>query len=356
MNQRVVEIGAKPVGEGYPVYIIFEAGQTHQGLESCKQLVDVAAEARADAIKFQIFDPLRLVPCADIVDEYEILVDKKTGQTELVQEPLIESFKRHALCLEEWHEVKRHADNRGINFFATVAFPEDVDFLSKIGINVFKICSADLNHHPFIRYVAEKNLPIMIDTGSSTIGEVEKTVDIIRSTGNDQIIINHCPSGHPARIDSVNLRVIKTLKAMFPYPIAFSDHNPGWDMDIAAVALGAHIIEKTITTDRTIKEAEHIESVEVEDAYKMVQAIRDLEKALGLPRILKENVAVKQRVIRRSIYVVKDMAQHQELTWDCIDFRRPGRGLSPELLEVLLGKKLKRAITANTMLTWEDFI
>ena len=135
-------------------------------------------------------------------------------------------------------ELKAYSDSLGLAFFSTVGFEEDIRLLEEIGCHSIKIASGDINHFPLIRMAARTGICLQIDTGSSTLGEIERAVDVIRSEGNENIIIHHCPSGYPARLESVNLNIIPTLKRLFPYPIAFSDHTPGWEMDVAAVALG----------------------------------------------------------------------------------------------------------------------
>ena len=177
-------------------------------------------------------------------------------------------------------------------------------FSSAIGCQSVKIASADLNHYPLLRKVARTGLNIQLDTGNGSLGEMEAAVDIIRREGNENIIIHHCPSGYPARLQSINLRVITTLRQMFPYPIAYSDHTPGWDMDIAAVTLGASLVEKTITLDRTTRSVEHIMSLEPPQMREFIKAIRDLEIALGSPRrVMHADEIKKRQANRRSMYL-----------------------------------------------------
>lgn len=355
MNRKSIRIGNVDVGNKAPVHIVFEAGQTHRGFENAKELIKAAKESGANAIKFQVYDTERLISSPDVLDEYEILVDRETGKRKKKVEPMIESLRRHELSYQECNRLKEYADSLEITFFATVDFPEDADFLCDLGVHAFKISSGDVNHYPFLRHVANKNIPVIIDTGSSTLGEVEKAVDIIRAQGNNQIIINHCPSGYPARLESINLRTLTTLKQMFDYPIAFSDHSPGWDMDIAAVALGVDMIEKTITTDRTFPEPEHIMSVEVHEAKKMVEAIRDLEIALGNTRpIWSEAEKGETLQKRRSIFSKKDLHPGDILSYESIDFRRPGTGILSSYTDLVLGRKITRYVAAGTMLKWDD--
>ena len=348
-------IGDKLVGGGAPVYIVFEAGQTHMGFENARELVTAARDAGADAIKFQIYDSERLLS-PELMDTYDVLIDKETDERETVTEPARNSFGRHELTWDQWAALKRHADSLGITFFATVVFPGDVDFMADLGVDVFKIASGDVDHHPFIRYVARKGLPVMLDTGSSTIGEVEQAIDIIRSEGNEEIVVHHCPGGYPAHLDSINLRVINTLRQMLDYPIAFSDHSPGWDMDIAAVTLGVDMVEKTITSDRITRSAEHIMSVEVGETKAFVKSIRDLEVALGNPRrVMTDRERLSKLEKRRSIIAARDLAPGEVITEADIDYRRPGTAISPSLQDLVVGRTLVKQVAKDQALDWQDF-
>ena len=166
-------------------------------------------------------------------------------------------------------------------FFATVGFEEDLKLLVDLNCDSVKIASADVNHLPLIRKAAKTGMCIQLDTGSSTLGEIEEAVDTTLSEGNTRIIIHQCPSGYPARLQSINLKIIETLRQMFNFPIAFSDHTPGGDMDIASIVLGANLIEKTITLDRTIRSVEHLFSLEPSDMNVFIKRIRDVEIAMG---------------------------------------------------------------------------
>lgn len=350
------KIGKKYVGQNHPVYIVFEAGHTHGGFENAKHLVNITAEAGADAIKFQAIDAERLISTHNVMDEYEVLLDKKTGERETVIEPLIESHKRQMLSNEEYAELKSIADKLGLAFIITVDFPEVVDFMKKIDVAAFKICSGDVIHHSFIRHVAKTKIPIMIDTGGSTLAEVEQAMDVILSEGNEKVLIHHCPSGYPARLESINLNIIKTLKQMFECPIAFSDHTPGWDMDIAAVALGVAMIEKTITLDRLTRSAEHVMSLEADDAKEMVKSIRALEIAMGKKRKVLSLVELEKKLkFRRSLFAKKNLKAEQALRQNDIDYRRPGTGIVTNQDHLVIGRILKRDIKAGTMLSWKDF-
>lgn len=343
----MIKIGEKTVGEDSQTFITFEAGPTHDGVETAIKLVEVAAEARADAIKFQIVDADRLVADKKQLFGYEILSERLNGKTESKSEPLYDILKRRALSRAEWRMVKDRADELGLAFFATVAFDDEVEFVSDLGCQSIKIASGDVNHLPLIRSAARTGLCIQLDTGNSTIGEIETAVEVIEAQENNGIIIHHCPSGYPARINSINLNIIKTLVATFSYPIAFSDHTPGWDMDIAAIALGAGLVEKTITLDRRTPSVEHMFSLEPRESKEFVAAVRQLEIALGSSRRMMSKEEKEQRnAVRRSPYLINQATQGTRIKDLEITFSRPGSGLTPDefdelcALEAILARNL----------------
>lgn len=351
----MVSFGDRNIGDGHPCFITFEAGPTHDGLASAKRLSSHAAEAGADAIKFQCSNPDRLVADRSQMFTYDILVDRETGETETVSEPLYDLLRRRALSQAEWRDLKCHCDSLRLAFFMTVAFEEDLEFLVEIGCPSVKIASADVNHNPFIRLVARTGLCLQLDTGNATIGEIETAVDIIRDEGNENIIIHHCPSGYPARLESINLNVIGTLKQMFSYPIGFSDHTPGWEMDIAAVTLGANLVEKTITEDRTTRGIEHIMSIEPPEMALFVEHVRNLEIAMGSPRRYLHPAERERRdKVRRSAFLKAPACTGQALRDIEIEFRRPGTGIAPDLFEKLLDLRLTADLPAGHRLGLED--
>jgi sialic acid synthase SpsE len=196
---------------------------------------------------------------------------------------------------------------------------------------------------------------LQLDTGNATIGEIEAAIDDIRAVGNENIIIHHCPTGYPARLEGINLRVIQTLKQIFPYPVGFSDHSRGWEMDVAAVALGADLVEKTITEDSTTRSAEHIMSLEPPEMAAFVQLMHDLKVAFGKPRrIMAEAEKVKRTAVRRSVHLINGAKAGTSVDKLEIAFRRPGFGIGPELWPTLSGMKLRVDLPAGHRLAITD--
>lgn len=350
-----ITINGKKIGQGHPCYITFEAGPTHNGVESAIELVKMAAACHADAIKFQILDPDRLVADKQQLFSFDILLNKETGESKTVSEPLYDLLKRRALNYDEWRQVKKAADDAGIAFFATAGFEDEVELLTELGCDSIKIASADLNHYPLLKLAARSGMLVQIDTGNGTLGDVEKAVDILNAEGCERILIHQCPSGYPAHLESIHLNMLKTLQHMFPYPVAFSDHTPGWHMDVAAVALGANLIEKTITKDRCTPSVEHIFSLEEKEAKEFVSVIREVEKGLGLSRraMTQEQITARNKV-RRSAFIAEDQKAGTQVSKLNIEYRRPGDGIAPDRLIELEGLSLKHDVPKGHKLAITD--
>ena len=355
---RVIKIGNNKIGDGCRTFIVFEAGPTHTGLESAKKLVDIAVRAGADAIKFQMMDVDRLMGDKDYTFEYKVLVNRKTGKTETIREPLYDILKRRELKREEWMELKYYCNRKGITFFSTACFKDEIDFLvDELEVPSIKINSGDVNYLSLIEYAAKKGVNIQLDTGNSEIWEIERAVNLIEDAGNRSIIIHHCPSGYPAYLDSIHLNMIKTLKTMFDYPIAFSDHTPGWVMDVAALTLGVDMLEKTVTLDKTTRSCEHMFSLEEKEAIEFIKTIRDVEIALGSNRRRLSKEAREGKLKgRRSAFLLRDLKSGEEIREEDIEFKRPGYGIPPDMEEYIIGRKVKRDLKKWHMLQWSDLI
>ncbi len=344
------------------VYIVFEAGPTHSGLDSAKKLARMAKHTGANAIKFQMLSADRLLRDKKIMMSYDYLEKNDNGSERFINfsEPLYHILKRRELKREEWVALKKYCNHLDLPVICTVSYEDEMDFLvNELNIEGIKIASADITYLSFIEYCAKKcaeqNLNLQMDTGNADIWEIEKAVITVEKAGCKNIIIHLCPTGYPAHLESINLRMINTLKSLFPeYPVAFSDHSPGWDMDIAAVALGADMIEKTITLDRTIRSCEHSFSLEEADAGRFVQSIRNLETALGSTRrVIPQEERRKRKMIRRSPYASVDLRKGDEIKISDFEFKRPEAGIDGEEFIYHLGKVLIKSIKTGEALTNE---
>jgi sialic acid synthase SpsE len=356
MKARInnVEVNQETSG----IYIVLEVGPTHYGLDSAKKLVKAAKDACANAVKFQFLHADRLIADKSVMFEYAYLERNAEGNERFVSttERLYDILKRRELARDEWRDLKRYCDETGIPLLLTATYNDEVDFLiDELKLGSIKINSSDINEIGFIRYCASKGVNIQIDTGNADIWEIERAVTVAEEEGCKNIIIHHCPSGYPARLESIHLNMIKTLKTIFPnYSIAFSDHSPGWEMDVAAVALGADMVEKTITLDRTIRSCEHSFSLEPEEAKRFVKSIRSLETAHGSTRrTMPYEMKKKRKSTRRSPYALKDMGAGciiAEIDFEC---KRPGYGITSEEFKFFVGKKLVKGLHKGEALTYD---
>ncbi|MEQ8715297.1 MAG: N-acetylneuraminate synthase family protein [Cyclobacteriaceae bacterium] len=338
-------------------HIVLEAGPTHNGIESAKKLVDLAVKAGADSIKFQTLYADRLMADKNIEFEYSYL-EIENGEEKFIPitEKLYDILKRRELSKESWRELKAYCDAKEIHMFSTATYRDEVDFLvDELGIDSIKINSGDVTDIEFIEYCATKKVNLQLDTGNADIWEIERAVIAAEEKGCTNIIIHLCPSGYPTRLESIHLHMLKTLKQMFPnYSVAFSDHSPGWDIDIAAVALGADMIEKTITLDRKTRSCEHSFSLEEEDAIAFINSIRNVEKALGNSRrVIPANIREKRKAGRRSPYALKKIPNGSEIKLSDFEFKRPGFGITSEEFNLFQGKRLIKEINEGEGLTYQ---
>jgi len=340
---------------GSPAIIAFEIGPTITSLESARALVDAAAAARADAVKVQILAPDELIG-RDVPVKW---TDTAGQPHEASMRAVLE---RRSLTVDEWVFVRAACRDAGLLFFATVDGPKTLQLAVDLKADALKVCSGDVTHLDLVRQIARLNIPIMLDTGMSTLGEVEAAVDAAVSVGNRRLVIHHCGAGYPSTLEGLNLRVLTTLRQMFPeFPIAYSDHAPrGLEdaMNAAAIALGASMLEKTLTLDRNAEGPEHAMSVEPAEATAFVQMVRSVETALGSPRrILTTAERTSKARARRSAFITRALTAGTRLTDDVIAWRRPAEGgIEPKDWWRSRGRSVRRDFAAGEQVTWDDLI
>ena len=343
---KKVQIGNKLVGDGEQTFIIAEIGANHGGsLEQAKQLIDIAKEAGADAVKFQSFTV-----------ENWISKEMSSFPTMDPNENIRETLKKCELPYPMYREIKTYAEKKGLICFSTPSHKTDIDKLSEIGVPAFKFGAVQITDLPTIKYAASKDKPIILSAGASTLTEVSEAVDIISSTGNENIILLHCTSLYPTIMNQVNLNVIKTLESAFPDTvIGYSDHTlDPIIIPVAAVAMGAHVIEKHITLDRNMKGPDHKFALEPEEFKTMVQAVRDVEEAFGSP--IKKQLEEEKEIAklgRRSLVARKDIRKGTELNEEHITIKRPGYGIPPKFLELVIGRIAKEDIMEDDVIKWD---
>ena len=348
---KTVSIANTLIGEGERCFIIAEAGVNHNGdVNLAKKLIDVARDAGADAVKFQTFTAGAVVTEGAEKARYQKEV---TG----AQESQYQMLKRLELSEETHRQLKGYADEQGILFLSTPYDIRSVDFLAELGIAAFKISSADITNLPLLRHVATKRSPVILSTGMSTLGEVEEALETLERGGIDQIILLHCNFNYPARIEDVNLRAMITLKQAFGFPIGYSDHTTGIEVSLAAVALGAVVIEKHFTLDRHLPGPDHLASLEPSELKEMVTKVRNIERALGSSIKRPSGEEVRNREIcRRSIVATMDIPEGTVITSSMLTTKRPGTGIPPKYVAALVGRKAASTIRKDELIEWGDLL
>jgi len=344
-----VKIGDKVVGDGEPCFVIAEAGVNHNGdLSMAKRMIDAAKNAGVDAIKFQLFDPDKMVtPYA-----------AKAGyQSDVEAETQLEMLRKLKLTENDVVELAKYAESKGLMFLCSAFDEESVDLLEEIGVPAYKIASSEITNHPLLEHVAAKRRPILLSTGMSTINEVKEALNVIQRRGNNQVILLHCISEYPASVESLNLKVINLLRQTFKLPVGFSDHSLEVLAPAIAVALGACVIEKHFTLSRSLKGPDHKASLEPHELREMVRLIRLTERMLGdgIKRVTHGEEQIKL-LVRKSIVAKRDIPAGSLITRDMLAFKRPAIGLEPSKLQLLIGRKARRHIKRDEAITLNDVI
>lgn len=345
MVSPCISLGSRKIGPGYPCYLIAEAGVNHNGDPLlAARLVEAAADAGADAVKFQWFDPELLTSSLAPQAAYQ---RKNTG----VKQKQIEMLRGLVLPEDSWLKLKEIAAARRIDFLCTPFDLPSADKLAKLGVPAFKIGSGELTNHPFLIQLAKFGLPLLLSTGMSTLEEVREALNSIRCESDTSMALLHCVSAYPAAAADCNLRAIREMEAAFHLPIGFSDHTLGTAVSIAAVALGACVIEKHLTVDRQLPGPDHRASLEPAAFRKLSKDIRLAEVSLGdgvkRPATSELDTA---RVARRSIFVIAEVAAGERLEEPHVAFLRPGTGLPPARWKQIRGRKATRNLQPGVLL------
>ncbi len=345
-----LELGARTLGEGSPCLVIAEAGVNHNGdVKLAHELVDVAANAGADAVKFQTFDPATLVSRTAAMAAYQV---GSTGAARTQAEMLAELVLPRAAH----RELRTHAEDRGILFFSTPFDEASADFLEELGVLAFKLASGELTNHPFLAHVARKGRPMLVSTGMANLAEVDAALEAIRAAGNPGVALLHCVTSYPAEARDSNLLAMRTLRNAFEVPTGFSDHSQGIDVALAAVALGAVVIEKHFTLDRAMPGPDHRASLDPGELDRMVSAIRTVESARGdgikAPRPAELPLIV---AARKSLHATRDLPAHHVLVPADVIALRPGNGISPARLPGIIGRPLRRPVAEGALFEEDHF-
>jgi N-acetylneuraminate synthase len=333
-------------------YVIAEIGANHNGdMELAKKLIRLAKDAGADCVKFQSWTKDSIF-VKKMYQQNHFLNDDYRDRDDYTLEKIVEDY---SVSEQELLDLKKLADEIGIDCTSTPFSKKEVDFLvTKMKTPFIKVASMDLNNYPFLEYLAQQNLPIVISTGLSSLDEIEKAIQTIESVGNKQICILHCVSIYPPKDNEVNLRNIQTLQQLYPYPIGFSDHTIGTSIPLASVVLGACLIEKHFTLDKNMEGWDHKVSADFNELSEICSQSKRICDALGSTRISTPENQEKKDAFRRSIVTTRSIKKGEIFTINDVDFKRPGEGLSPGELKYLLGKKANKDIESDSIIYLED--
>lgn len=352
MAQKPIKIGNKQIGPNEPIFIIAEAGVNHNGnLDMALELVDVAAEAGADCIKFQTFKAEQVVTKKGKMADYQ---KKNIGKTE----SQLEMIKKLELPEEFYPPIIKRCKEKGIIFSsAPHGGIESAKLLMTLGLPFIKVGSGDLTNKPFLDYLASLDIPLIISTGMSSMKEVVEADLWLRKAGAREYVFLHCTTNYPCPLDEVNLSAMKTMMERFPNVlIGYSDHTLGYEVVLAATACGARVIEKHLTLDKNLLGPDHVASSDPEEFTKVVGVIRNVEKILGSPE-KKPNPSEEKimKVARKSIVSIRDIKKGEKLDPSNIGVKRPGGGIDPKKFEDIIGKTAKKDIKGDSLLTRDVF-
>lgn len=345
---RPLSIAGKALGAGR-TFVIAEAGVNHDGDPGrAHRLIDAAADAGADAVKFQTFEPDALAAPGAPTADYQRLSGETSGDQH-------EMLLRLALPVEAWPSLQAHATERGIVFLSTPFDDASAELLDRLDVPVFKIASGELTNLPFVQRLARRGRPLLVSTGMAEMVEVAAAVDAVTAAGDPPLALLHCISSYPADPATANLRAILTLRSAFGVPVGWSDHSPGIELPIAATAIGASLVEKHLTLDREGAGPDHRASLEPDDFRAMVVGIRTVEVAMGsgekTPAPAERAIAA---VARRSLHWQRSLDAGIAVVADDLTALRPGTGLSPARRDDLVGRRTTRAVSAGRPVVADD--
>lgn len=334
--------------------IIAEAGVNHNGdIELAKKLIDAAAEAGADYVKFQTFKTENIVSPVAAKAEYQ-----KANMKADASETQFNMLKKLELSPGDHQVLIEHCKNKNIRFLSTAFDLQSIDLLCSLGGDLFKIPSGEITNYPYLKKIGALNKKVILSTGMCVMEEISEAIDLIERSGTkrENISVLHCTTDYPTAMQDVNLKAMQNIHETFNLDAGYSDHTLGIEVSIAAVAMGATIIEKHFTLDRQMEGPDHKASLEPGELKAMVLAIRNIEKALGSKEKKPGAAEIKNKLIaRKSIHVSKNMKAGDIIAEDMLISLRPGDGISPMLWETVIGKKIKKDLEAGTKLTPEDF-
>ena len=342
-------IAGRAVGPGAPPYIIAEIGANHNGdMTLCRALIDAAQSAGADAVKFQSWSKRSLISSAEYARNTVYAKDQRAPTLE-------QAVERYQLTPARHQEIAAYCRDRGAVFLSSCFAREEVDLLESLDAPAFKVASMDVNHLPLLEHVAATGKPVLLSTGMATLGEVERALGVLRSAGSGPVALLHCVSIYPAPDESINLRTLHTWRQAFDVPVGYSDHTLGTAVPLAAVALGACVIEKHFTVDKSLPGWDHAISADPAELRALVDGSRSVAAALGSgARTVCAAEVEKRKAFRRRMVAVRPMRRGERLTPADVEFKRPGTGIQPDELRYVVGRELARDVATDEELEWAD--
>jgi len=325
-------------------FIIAEAGSNHNhDLDMAMELIDVAAEAKADAVKFQTYSA-------------DTLYSKKTPEFSYLKGQKVHDLIKSIELPRDWQqELAEYADKKGITFLSTPFDYAAVDELDEIGVPAFKFASFEITDLELLKYAASKQKPMIISTGMADLDEIEDAINAVRSVRNDDIVLLHCNSLYPTPPEVVNLRAMETMREAFNLPVGFSDHTLGIHISLAAVAMGACVIEKHFTLDRSLPGPDHSFAIEPDELKEMVRCVREIDKAKGSG--IKERSELEDAEMydkaRRSVHAKVDIPIGTVITREMLVVKRPGYGIKPKFVDTVVGREAVKEIEEEDWITWD---
>ncbi len=342
----VITLDGRPIGTGHRPYVIAEIGANHNGdMELCRRMIDAAAESGADAVKFQSWSEESLISTSEYEANAEYSDKKKHFGS------LRDMVRAYQLTHEQHFEAARYCAERGITFCSTPFGRDEVDLLVELNVPFFKVASMDITNLPLLRYIASKGKAVILSTGMASLAEVAVAVEAVREVGDVDIMLLHCVSIYPPDMEDVNLNNIPMLEQAFGVPVGFSDHTLGAHIPIASIALGACLIEKHFTLDKTMEGWDHAISADEVEMRMIVEHGQEVHRALGSSqRIVSEAELAKRAKFRRSAVAARPLDPGHILEETDIAFKRPGTGYGPDQIENLLGRSLAVALSKDDII------
>lgn len=339
---NTISAGQREIGAGAPCFVVAEVGVNHNGdLRRAHELVDAAADAGADGVKFQNF------LTEDFISDHSLTYEYMSAGEKIV-EFQYDMFKRYELPASAWPELRDHCGQRGVVFFSTPSGERGLKELVRLGVPLLKNGSDYLGHLPLIRAMARSGIPTVLSTGMAIMEEVRAAVDTFRQAGGRGLVLLHCTSSYPTPVGDVNLRKIPALAAEFGCPVGFSDHTEGLVAAAGSVALGACMIEKHFTLDHSLPGPDHGFSAGPEQLRALVETVRTMEASLGSAEIVPAPSEMGGRSdFRLSCVAAADLSAGHELTPADIGFSRPGTGLPPREIRTLIGRRIVRDVASG---------